>query len=250
MDLRARGLPVGAASGREFFHDPCPVTDQAIRPQPGGLYVHIPFCRRKCAYCDFFSTTDLSLKPAFLDALAREIAAAEPPPFVFDTIHLGGGTPSVLDPTEVAGILDALGAKFSLVEPVEITIEANPGTLSAAKLAGFRGAGVNRLDVGVQSFRPRNLEFLGRIHTASEAGQTLEWARAAGFDNLGVDLIYGLPGQGRRDWREDLAQALAFEPEHIACYMLSVEPVPRSRSGFAPGGSRRRPMAGWPGSSF
>jgi oxygen-independent coproporphyrinogen-3 oxidase len=191
---------------------------------PGGLYAHIPFCRRKCAYCDFYSITDLGLKTAFLDALAREIAVADPLPLVFDTIHIGGGTPSVLEPAEVGGILDALAAKFPLVEPVEITIEANPGTLNAAKLAGYRRVGVNRLNIGVQSFRSHPLEFLGRIHTASEAGQTIEWARAAGFDNLGIDLIYGLPGQSRRDWRQDLSRAVAFAPEHIACYMLSVEP--------------------------
>lgn len=189
-----------------------------------GIYIHIPFCLRKCGYCDFYSITDLSLKPLFLKALAREVALAEPGALVFDTIYFGGGTPSVLEPAEVERIVDALTGRFPFEGAVEITLESNPGTLTPAKLRGYRQAGANRLSIGVQSFRQENLHFLGRIHAAAEAGQCLEWARQAGFENLGIDLIYGLPGQGRSAWLQDLTRAAAHRPEHLACYMLTVEP--------------------------
>jgi oxygen-independent coproporphyrinogen-3 oxidase len=189
-----------------------------------GIYIHVPFCRRKCAYCGFHSITDLSRIPAFLKALAREIALAEPGDLAFDTIYIGGGTPSLLAPGDIARVLSALRARFRFAGPVETTLEANPGTLTPDRLAGYRAAGVNRLNIGVQSLDPRNLEFLGRIHSAAEALQAIEWARAAGFDNLGIDLIYGIPGQGRNAWRQELAGALAFDPEHISAYMLSLEP--------------------------
>ncbi|HEX5681963.1 MAG TPA: radical SAM protein, partial [Desulfobacterales bacterium] len=184
---------------------------EAVR---AGIYIHIPFCLRKCGYCDFYSITDLSLKPLFLKALAREVALAEPGALVFDTIYFGGGTPSVLDPGEIGGITAALFDKFRFERPVEITLEANPGTLTPAKLEGYREVGVARLNIGVQSFRRENLELLGRIHTAAEAGQCIEWAREAGFDNLGIDLIYGLPGQSRDDWLQDLSRAVDHRLEH------------------------------------
>ena len=136
-------------------------------PPPGGIYVHVPFCLRKCAYCDFFSITDLSLKPAFLEALSSEISAADPGLLVFDTIYIGGGTPSILEPAEVKGIIDGLFSKFRFEGSVEVTLEANPGTVDFEKLKGFRSAGVNRLNIGVQSFQEKNLALLGRIHSAA-----------------------------------------------------------------------------------
>jgi oxygen-independent coproporphyrinogen III oxidase len=189
----------------------------------GGLYIHIPFCVRKCAYCDFHSISDLSLIPGFLEALHAEITAAEAGPLAFDTIYFGGGTPSVLDPAEVGGILDRLASRFRFAGPVEVTIEANPGTVDFEKLRGFRAAGVNRLNLGVQSFQEENLRVLGRIHSAGQAHATLAAARRAGFENIGLDLMYGLPGQSRESWSADLESALAHGPEHIAAYMLSVE---------------------------
>ncbi len=186
--------------------------------------MHVPFCRRKCPYCDFYSVVDLFLKPAFLDALEREIERSRPGPLVFDTIYIGGGTPSLLSPAEAGRILAALSCQFQLQEPVEITLEANPGAVGPSELAGFRAAGVNRLNIGVQSFQDGNLARLGRIHTAEEARRALAQARGAGFDNLGIDLIYGLPDQGLDDWRQELSEAVSLRPEHIACYMLTIEP--------------------------
>jgi oxygen-independent coproporphyrinogen-3 oxidase len=192
---------------------------------PGGIYVHVPFCLRKCVYCDFFSIADLSLKPAFLKALSSEISAADPGPMVFDTICIGGGTPSILKPAEVKGILNSLFSKFRFEGSVEVTLEANPGTVDFEKLKDFRSAGVNRLSIGVQSFQEKNLAMLGRIHSAQQAHAALANARRAGFENVGLDLMYGLPGQATQDWSADLESALAHGPEHIACYMLTVEPA-------------------------
>ena len=190
----------------------------------GGIYIHIPFCLNKCLYCDFYSSTDLSLKPALLEALSSEIAAAEPGPRVFDTLYIGGGTPSVLEPAEVEAIIEGAYLKFRFEQPVEVTLEANPGTVDLEKLLGFRSAGVNRLNIGVQSFQEKNLETLGRIHSAGQAHAALASARRAGFETVGLDLIYGLPGQTRQVWATDLESALAHAPDHIACYMLTVEP--------------------------
>lgn len=190
----------------------------------GGLYVHIPFCVHKCAYCDFYSVSDLNLKPAFLKALSAEIAAAEAGPLAFDTVYFGGGTPSILDPVEVEGIIDQLNSRFRLAGPVEVTLEANPGTVDSEKLKGFRSAGVNRINIGVQSFREENLRRLGRIHSAGQARDAVAAARRAGFEDVGLDLIYGLPGQTMGAWTMDIENALAYDPEHLACYMLSVEP--------------------------
>ncbi len=191
---------------------------------PGGIYVHIPFCLRKCSYCDFYSITDLRLKPAFLEALSSEISAAGSVPLVFDTLYIGGGTPSILEPAEVQTILDGVLSKFRFEPPVEVTLEVNPGTVDLKKLRGFRAAGVNRLNVGVQSFQDRNLAALGRVHSADQAQAALAGARRAGFETLGLDLIYSLPGQSVPGWSADLESALAHAPEHIACYMLTVEP--------------------------
>ncbi|MFO7709196.1 MAG: radical SAM family heme chaperone HemW [Desulfobacterales bacterium] len=190
----------------------------------GGIYVHVPFCRRKCPYCDFYSMADLSLAPAFLEALEIEIRRSQPGRLVFDSIYIGGGTPSLLSAAEVARILAALFARIRFEQPVEITLEANPGAVGPQELAGLRAAGINRLNIGVQSFQDENLGRLGRIHSADDARRALAQARAAGFDNLGIDLIYGLPGQGLVEWRRDLAEAVGCGPEHIACYMLTLEP--------------------------
>jgi oxygen-independent coproporphyrinogen-3 oxidase len=192
---------------------------------PGGIYIHVPFCLRRCNYCDFYSVTDLSLKPAFLLALSSEISAANPEPLAFDTIYIGGGTPSLLEPQEVKTIIEGLFSKFRFEQPVEVTLEVNPGTVDFEKLQGFRSAGVNRLNIGVQSFQKKNLEVLGRIHSAGQAHTALVDARRVGFAAVGLDLMYGLPGQTLQGWSEDLESALAHEPEHIACYMLTVEPA-------------------------
>ena len=199
--------------------------NKPLAPPCGGIYVHVPFCLRKCAYCDFFSIADLSLKPAFLKALSSDISAANPGPLVFDTIYIGGGTPSILEPADVTEIINGLFSKFRFEGSVEVTLEANPGTVDFEKLKGFRSAGVNRLNIGVQSFQEKNLVMLGRMHSAQQAHAALSNARRAGFENVGLDLMYGLPGQALQDWTADVESALAHGPEHIACYMLTVEPA-------------------------
>lgn len=190
----------------------------------GGIYVHIPFCVRKCPYCDFYSITDLSLLPDFIAALDREIrlTAAEND-FPCDTLYFGGGTPSLIHPETVERLITVIRRFHPLPPAAEITLEVNPGTVDLKRLKAYQQAGINRLSIGVQSFQDSRLAFLGRIHTAAEADEVLRSARAAGFDNVSLDLIYGLPGQSAFDWEKDLEQAAAYAPEHLSCYMLSYE---------------------------
>jgi oxygen-independent coproporphyrinogen-3 oxidase len=199
---------------------------------PLGLYVHVPFCRRKCAYCDFYSVTRRNHRGAFLKALVREIRLRQAPGRVVDTVFFGGGTPSLLTPRQVEDVLGAMGGGFALSPRAEITLEANPGTVDGRRLRGYRQAGVNRLSLGVQSFHDGRLAWLGRLHDRAQALAGVRAARAAGFHNLGLDLIYGLPGQGMADWRADLETALALEPAHLSCYLLTYEdatPLGRAR---------------------
>lgn len=191
-----------------------------------GLYVHIPFCERKCPYCDFNTYAGLrNLYAPLARALAQEITRAgkalgHPPA---RTIFIGGGTPTVLPVTLLAGITDAIRRAFIVAPDAEITSEANPGTVDRARFAGLRALGINRLSMGAQSFDDEELRFLGRIHSAEDVERAFTAARAAGFDNVNLDLIYGLPGQAARTWGRTLARALALEPEHISCYSLTVE---------------------------
>lgn len=192
-------------------------------PGPAGIYVHIPFCLRKCPYCDFYSTTDLSLIPAFVAALTREIALTPGGLFRFDTIYIGGGTPTAPSPRMIGRILDALHRHYTILPGAEITLEANPGAVDLVGLKAYRSAGVNRINIGVQSFREENLRFLGRIHSSEDSRRAMDQARKAGFDNLGIDLIHGLPNQTKDAWLEDLREAATREPEHLSCYMLTYE---------------------------
>ncbi|MFW5640211.1 MAG: radical SAM family heme chaperone HemW [Thermodesulfobacteriota bacterium] len=193
--------------------------------EPGGIYLHIPFCVRKCAYCDFYSCTRLDRVPEFMDALRREMRlTARDAPGPFDSVYFGGGTPSTLGPHRIQILLDRVVTSYRLLPNPEITLEANPGTVQSEDFRAYRRAGVNRLNIGVQSFQNRNLRFLGRIHTAEEAIATVDAARRAGFDNLGLDLMYGLPGQSAEAWRFDLKTAISLNPDHLSCYMLSYEP--------------------------
>jgi oxygen-independent coproporphyrinogen-3 oxidase len=189
----------------------------------GGIYVHIPFCVKKCPYCDFYSITDLSGVPTFLKAIGREIETVGVSAQVFDTLYIGGGTPSVLEAESIRQIIDAVNTHFTVGADIEITLEVNPGTISRESLRDFHRAGVNRLNIGVQSFQSNNLRFLGRIHSAAEAALTIEWARQAGFDNIGLDLIYGLPAQDKENWLGDLTRAIETETAHLSCYMLTIE---------------------------
>jgi oxygen-independent coproporphyrinogen-3 oxidase len=192
--------------------------------EPAGIYVHIPFCERKCPYCDFYSICDPLLYNPFFDALVREIELAADQSRRCDTVYFGGGTPTVMGAESITAILEKLKRHFDILPDSEITIEANPGTVTRQELKACREAGITRINIGVQSFDDDNLKFLGRIHTAAEASAALKWAAEAGFDALGLDLIYGLPGQTIEVWQADLQTAFTFAPDHLSCYTLTIEP--------------------------
>ncbi len=192
-----------------------------------ALYVHVPFCLQRCAYCDFNTYSGLlALRTDYVEALRRELRARAAcyPQIAAATLYFGGGTPSLLKPEMVHTLIADARRHLALSQDAEITLEANPGTINAASLAALRGAGVNRLSLGVQSAHDEELRILGRIHTWNEAVGAVGAARQAGFDNLNLDLIYGLPGQTLVHWRTTLERALALEPEHLSLYALTVEP--------------------------
>ena len=191
--------------------------------EPAGLYIHIPFCLRKCPYCDFYSLTDLSLKNSFTKALAQEMRFYAGYSVSVDTLYIGGGTPSVLNPGEIEGIVTEARRCFNVLPDAELTLEVNPGTVTARSLSDYRCCGVNRINIGVQSFQNHVLGFLQRIHTAEDAANSIRWARRAGFSNIGLDLIYGVSGQTKASWLADLEAAVSFRPEHLSCYMLTYE---------------------------
>jgi len=203
-----------------------------------GLYVHIPFCRRKCAYCDFASYAGLEdLQPAYLDAVRQEAAsaAAHWAAVRFTTVYVGGGTPTSLPAADLAGLLTALRACLAISPDAEVTVEANPGTVHLDGLVALRSAGVNRLSVGVQSFDEASLALLGRIHSAHEACVTVDAARVAGFRNLSLDLMFGLPCQTLPAWRDTLQRAIDLAPEHLSLYALTVENGTPLRGAIASG---------------
>lgn len=195
------------------------------REDAGGIYVHIPFCIRKCHYCDFYSITETGLLPAYLNALSREasLRASSVPPLRYDSIYIGGGTPSLIPPGDLEKLLRAIHDAFNILPDTEITLEVNPGTLSRTALAAYRQAGVNRLSIGVQSFNSSTLRFLGRIHTAADSRMVIDAARKAGFENLSLDLIYGLPDQSETDWIDELNFACGHDPAHLSCYLITCE---------------------------
>ena len=196
---------------------------------PAGLYVHVPFCTAFCSYCDFASEIH---KPAvverYLKALEKELCArlaelAAVAPFVPRTVYIGGGTPSALDVTELACLFDLLERNLNLESVEEFTIEANPGSVDAAKLELLRRRGVNRISFGVQSFQPRLLKLLGRIHGPEDGRQAVRLARAAGFADVSIDLMHGLPTQSLEELRRDIDEAASLRTEHVSAYGLSYE---------------------------
>lgn len=194
-------------------------------PPPAGIYLHLPFCRRKCRYCDFYSEVGGAAgRTVLLAALRRELALRAERDLAADSLYFGGGTPSLFSPAQIGGLIGRVGASFRLSGESEITLEANPGTVTRSRLEGYRTAGVNRLNLGIQSFNDRNLAFLGRVHDARAARRAVAAARAAGFEDIGLDLIYGLPGQTPAAWRTDLQAALETAPAHLSCYMLTYAP--------------------------
>src|SRR6266702_1330041 len=196
-----------------------------------SLYLHIPFCHTRCYYCDFNTYAGmLPLREPYVRALLTEIALAGELAQHADggvrrsrTLFFGGGTPSLLTVEQVTRLLHACREAFAVDEYAEITLEANPGTLSPQQLAGLRAAGINRLSIGSQSFDAGLLKTLGRIHSPEEITQALLHARAAGFTSINLDFMFGLPGQTMRHWQETLDQALALHPEHFSLYSLIIE---------------------------
>ncbi len=203
------------------------LTAPAAPDAPFGIYLHIPFCGRICPYCDFNRYVHQEhLIPSYVDALIGEmdLSRAEIGPIRAETIYFGGGTPSLLEPDQVARIIAALQDRFQIEPNAEVTLEANPERLDEAKLAGFRAAGVNRISLGVQTLQPHGLRILGRAHKPEVPDKALGRARQAGFDNVSLDFIFGWPGQTLDEWRVDLQTILDWQPEHISLYSLIVEP--------------------------
>lgn len=193
---------------------------------PLELYIHIPFCIRKCAYCDFLSfPAGEEERNLYVEQLAREIeeAGAAFGEYVAETVFIGGGTPSVLEAAQIGRIMDAVKESFHLSEEAEITMEVNPGTASPDKLRSWRRSGINRLSLGLQSAQNRELGYLGRIHTAEDFLESFHAAREAGFENINVDLMSALPGQTEEAWEDTLRKVLALKPEHISAYSLMIE---------------------------
>jgi oxygen-independent coproporphyrinogen III oxidase len=195
-----------------------------------GLYVHVPFCSAICNYCNFNrGLFDGALKERYVEAVISEIqragrAGAASGAGRADTIYFGGGTPSLLEPHEIGRIIDACESAFAVAADREVTLEANPESVSEARLAGFREAGVNRVSFGVQSFRNEELRRLSRLHDAARATAAVSEARAAGFDNVSLDLMMWLPEQGVTEWIESVDQAIALAPEHMSLYLLELYP--------------------------
>lgn len=200
-----------------------------------SLYLHIPFCSHRCAYCDFNTYAGMEQRiPAYIDALCTEIrmvatGAGERLPV--HSVFFGGGTPSLLTDEQVGATLRSLRESFEINKDAEITLEANPGSVSLEWLAAVRRSGVNRISMGMQSADESELSLLTRRHTPGETAQAVRWARTAGFDNLSLDLIFGLPGQTVEPWERTLETALSFAPEHLSLYALTVE--------------EGTPLAGW-----
>jgi len=191
-----------------------------------GIYIHIPFCAVKCMYCDFYSIADQNDQiPSFIEALIKEIKISKmlPEGRIFDTVFIGGGTPSLIEAKFLERIISALDKKFDLSNVNEFTIEANPGEAPKERLKDFLSLGINRLSIGVQSLHPHLLSFLTRIHDATQVFTTFENARSVGFQNISCDLIYSIPGQTWSMWEKDLRKIISLQPNHISAYTLTVE---------------------------
>ncbi len=198
-------------------------------PPPLSLYVHIPWCRRKCPYCDFnsYRHTGRIQEAEYLEALLCDLTAElawQPEPRPLSSVFIGGGTPSLLSGTAITQLLQGIGDLLAIEPAAEITLESNPGTVETRRLAAYRAAGVNRLSIGAQSFAPPQLRRLGRIHSVADIHAAVRGARSAGFANVNLDLMYGLPHQDLATASADVDAAIALEPDHISYYQLTLEP--------------------------
>ncbi len=188
-----------------------------------GLYVHIPFCKTKCPYCDFYSITDASLTESWLEGVQKEVLIYSKEGFsAFDTLYIGGGTPSLLDEQGLERLMGILRDGFSFVPDAEATIEMNPDDVTPSLLARYKGFGINRLSLGVQSLQEEELRFLQRRHTAVGAERAVELIKSSGFRNFSIDLMYGFHGQTRKSWADTLNRVLSWEPAHLSCYQLTL----------------------------
>jgi oxygen-independent coproporphyrinogen-3 oxidase len=191
-----------------------------------GLYIHVPFCEKKCGYCDFYSVTNLALIDRFLDSLITEIRLISPAykDWIFDTIYIGGGTPTLLNLQQIDRLWTAVFDHLSIVEEGEFSIEANPGTIDEENLSFLINLGINRLSLGAQSFQESDLRFLDRIHTLDDIYKNFEAAREAGFQNINIDLLTALPRLTQERYQKTLQEVISLHPEHISCYSLIFEP--------------------------
>ncbi|MFM8839589.1 MAG: radical SAM family heme chaperone HemW, partial [bacterium] len=199
-----------------------------MRPNPDfGVYLHIPFCEKKCVYCDFYSLENMEHKDVFVSILIEEIIAGAKNHSLHlrpaTSVFFGGGTPSLLSPEQIALIMKTLHEHLPIHPEAEITNECNPGTISKETLLGYKQAGINRLSFGIQSFHQEELNFLHRIHTPEEGKDAVRIAREAGFDNVNIDIIFALPNQSIESWTSTLEQAIALNTEHISAYSLIFE---------------------------
>lgn len=189
-----------------------------------GLYLHIPFCRKACHYCDFHFSTTLKSKAQLTEAICKELIARKVEAHeAVSTIYFGGGTPSLLSADELKKIFDTIYTNYKVDPAAEITLEANPDDLSKEYLQTLKMSPVNRLSIGIQSFREKDLQFMNRAHTANEALQCVQEAAMAGFDNISMDLIYGVPGLSQEDWKKNVEIALSLPIQHLSSYCLTVE---------------------------
>ena len=212
----------------------------AMIPPPLSLYVHLPWCVRKCPYCDFNSHAANGTLPfdGYVDALVRDLEQDLPLAWgrTVHSVFFGGGTPSLFPPAAIERILQAASARLRFAPDAEITLEANPGTAEHGRFDGYRAAGVNRVSFGIQSFDDGCLQRLGRIHDSGEAEAAVKLAQDAGFDNINLDLMYALPGQDLAMAERDLERAFALQPAHISHYQLTLEPNTAASMVTAPPG--------------
>lgn len=189
-----------------------------------GIYIHIPFCRKACHYCNFHFSTSLSAIKPMAEALEMELLMRKGElPDIVETIYFGGGTPSILPEAYIERLISTISQNYKLAENPEITLEANPDDITPAKAQSWKAMGINRFSIGIQSFEERNLQWMNRAHDATQSVRCIEIIREAGFENFSIDLIYGTPGQDSENWIADLNKAIGFKIPHLSCYALTVE---------------------------
>ena len=189
-----------------------------------SIYVHIPFCKQACTYCDFHFSTNQALRSKLVRSLLQEIEQrSEELSGPVESVYFGGGSPSILSQEELASIFEKLHATFDLAQVKEVTLESNPDDHTEANLKHWRSLGIDRLSIGIQSFLARDLQMMNRAHNAAEAEECIRAAREAGFKSLTIDLIYGIPGQTMEQWQSNVQKAILLNPDHISAYCLTVE---------------------------